>query len=196
MQKGLIHNLYEKYFLNDKAREIYESSPALVFGHYVGMLAAKMGFPYYFTAKQNQEIMNAVGIYVDDWKVMHRGEYDVYPAYEIMTEDNLQRFVEYTYVAYSEWVKSTKKIPFELAVGLKYFPDCGWTVEVIPTGVLDKESHKDVDVSGLIVPLPVRYIMTKGYKPYKGFLLVEASFDDKIGCTEDLTCYEDYRLSF
>ena len=71
-------------------------------------------------------------------------------------------------------------LPDELAQFNYWIQDCGRCILSIPESLLaEAETNGDLDMYE--VPMPVKYVLEKGYRVYKGHIIVAAEYDQILG---------------
>ena len=185
--EGLIEIM--KKWLCSKETELFSDDPEMIYGEFISHILCTIEYPYLLTLGRNIEIMNAIGVYQEGWRVMHVGVYGLCDAFEIRSIDEFFMFVEDAFLRYSDWIDYIEKypenkLPFELQMNLDYICDSGWCVKVLTTGALNTE-YGEGDLSGAVAPVPVQYVMRKGYSYYKGYLLVDMPYDRIYGVGGD-----------
>ena len=80
-------------------------------------------------------------------------------------------------------------LPEELNEYCYHISDSGYSIMAIPE-VLIKEHFGDMELWQYEVPMPVRYVLEKGYKKFEGYLVVEAKYDDELGLMVDEEYYD------
>ena len=153
------------------------SEPEIVLGAYVAEHLC--GYGLSLTAAQAFKVILPYGIYVEDGKLMHVGRFQAYPAGEIKNITPLDYVIDKACQDFARYRETDMSLPFEVWTKTYYIQDCGWSVPDIPSGALEAEAPNDP--CGLICPLPVKYVLKKGIKYYKGWPLVECRFDKVYG---------------
>lgn len=85
--------------------------------------------------------------------------------------------------------KDNYPLPDELKEYNYYFPDTGHVIMAIPKCLLPEAiSHGDLDM--FECPMPVKYVLEKGYETYKKHIVVEAPYGE---CGVEIDeSYEEY----
>ena len=71
-------------------------------------------------------------------------------------------------------------LPGELTEYCYWISDSGYSIMAVPE-VLLKEHFGDMELWQYEVPMPVRYVLEKGWKFFEGYVIVVADYDDEIG---------------
>lgn len=75
-------------------------------------------------------------------------------------------------------------LPAELKELCYWLPDSGYNIMAIPESVL-KEHFGDMDLWRHECPMPVKYVLEKGYKWFEGYLVVDAPYSHDFGLIVD-----------
>lgn len=71
-------------------------------------------------------------------------------------------------------------LPEELEEYYFYYPDCGHSIMAIPE-ILLPEAEKSGNLDSYEVPFPVKYVLEKGYRKHKGFLICDGEYSHEMG---------------
>lgn len=74
-------------------------------------------------------------------------------------------------------------LPEELKPYHTYLLDAGHSIMCILEGHLDKAQKSGMD--DYEIPVPVKYVLEKGYKIVDGYVLVDAEYDNSLGLMVD-----------
>ena len=71
-------------------------------------------------------------------------------------------------------------LPEELRIFNYYYLDSGHSIVAIPECLLER-AEKSGDMEMYEVPFPVKYVLEKGYRLYKGFVVCDAPYSWDFG---------------
>ena len=81
------------------------------------------------------------------------------------------------------------RLPRELKVFYKYFMDSGHCLMCIPKQFVNDALSSDTPYS-YVAPIPVKYVIEKGYKIINGYITIEVQYDKMLGVVVDEAYYE------
>ena len=71
-------------------------------------------------------------------------------------------------------------LPAELREFCYWLSDSGYSIMAIPEALI-KEHFGEMELWNYEVPVPVKYVLEKGWKFFEGYVIVQAEYDDEIG---------------
>ena len=80
-------------------------------------------------------------------------------------------------------------LPEELKEYCYWISDSGYSIMAIPERLL-KEHFGSMELWLYEIPMPVRYVLEKGWKTFEGYIIVEAGYNSEIGLEMDGDYYD------
>lgn len=75
-------------------------------------------------------------------------------------------------------------LPEELKEYCYYIADAGYSIMAIPEVFL-KEHFGSMDLWEYEIPMPVKYVLEKGYRFFEEYVIVQADYDNETGLIAD-----------